>query len=257
MNKTVITTGLYPGPHSDLYAINKEFLIGSHRNYCAKNNYDYGCHDEKLLTSNDLKGALTDKQIQFTTKGVMYGMYKWILTWYYTQIQNYDCAVSIDYDTRFLRTDPLPDEVYTTDIGVSCPHAWSYVNSSPSFFWLTWLNLRNDTNLEYWYNTGLFSVTKKFNYIDQMRDFINETMRIYNKETMFGKKEFSMNMYTDIDHHAIFKSNDEIFLQCLLKNQNLNPNIYVFGSEWNSGLDNSKTVLRHYTDKHSLPNQLS
>lgn len=257
MSKTIITTGLYRGAHSDLYALNKEFLIDSHINYCAKNNYDYACHDEKLLTSNDLDGALTDEQIQFTTKGIMFGMYKWILTWYYTQIKNYDCAVSIDYDTRFLRSDMLPEEIYTTDIGVSGPHAWSYVNSSPAFFWLTWLNLRNDTKLEYWYNTGLFSVTKKFNYIDQMRDFISETMSIYYKETMFGKKEFSMNIYTDIDHHAIFKSNDEIFLQCLLKNQNLNPNIYVFGSEWNSGLDNSKTVLRHYTDKHSLPNQLS
>ena len=257
MSKTVLASCLYPGPHSDLYAINKEFLIDTHKNYCAENNYDYACHDEELLTSNDLKGELTDEQIKFTTQGVMFGTYKWILTWYYTQIKNYDCAVSIDYDTRFFRTTPLPEEIYNVDIGVSCEHAWSHINSSPTFFWLTWLNLRNNVELEYWYNTGLFSVTKKFDYMDFLREFINETMRIFYKETMFGKNQFSMNLYTDVDHHAIFKSNHEIFLQCLIKNQNLNPSIYVYDWKWNSGLEKSETIHRHYTDKHRLPNQLS
>ena len=39
-----------------------------------------------------------------------------------------------------------------------------------------------------------------------MREYIDETMRIYYKETMFDQNEFSMNLYTDVDHHAIFKN---------------------------------------------------
>lgn len=252
--KTVVICGLYDGPHKELYLKNTEFLVGSHKEYCKSNGYDYVCLDKQLLTSEDLNGALTDEEIEYTTRGVMFGMYKWILTYYYTQILDYDVAVCVDYDTRFFNHDPFPEGIYLNDLGVSNPHSWSYVNASCVFFWNSWFDVKENHNkYEYWYNTGLFSVNKKFDYIDFLRDFINATQAIENKEVNDGIP-FIMNNYTWQDHQAIFKSNDEIFLQVMLNK--LAPICTVFDSNWNTGTVNDTTVLRHYTDKASLPNQL-
>lgn len=245
--RVAVVSTLYDGPNKELYVNNEEFFVGSHIEYCKKNRYDYYCFDDDLITSDDINGALTQDEIDYTMNNAMFGVYKWILAYYMIDIKNYERAVIVDYDTRFMRKVKMPDELYRSDLGLSNIHAWSQVNAPSVFFWSKWLDIpiKKDT-YSYWYNTGLFTVGRNFEFMTLLKNYINETRKILESE-----KPFAMNLYTPYEHDCLFKANDEIFLQLLIAKKD--PIVFHFDSNWNSGTDSKKTILRHYTDKGNIP----